>query len=390
MKINKFVSKVFLTLFFILTFQFVYYGITTTPASINEGDSLIYHIPIAKEIAKGNFIPPKIIQGLGFYPAASEIILAAFMSLRIPLNLFGVLGFVLLFYFSKKTAEAFDLQTETAIVFAGSVVMLESVLRWPLTQTVDIWLAVFFLASLCLFKKPDSSNKYYLLLGVANGFLIGSKYSGLPFFAILIFFFGKSVFSKINFKKLMLYLTPVFVIGFSWYVRNYIITGNPLYPANFLFLQGDPEFSKLDSVNWSVLGSIIQNPSFIWKLTEAMMGEFLTWALAFPISIYLLWKGVLAREVKDLTLVSLAMFVVFALLFPASPIVSNLRYIYPSIIALMLASFIYFRKYLVVLFLVCLVTSTLAFTNLEYHPKILVLSFAPALYLAFNKNLFTK
>ncbi len=390
MKINEFVSKVFLTLFFILTFQFIYFGLTTTPTTINESDSLVYHIPIAKEIAKGNFIPPKINQGLGFYPAASEIILAALILLGIPLNLFGVLGFVLLFYFSKKTAESFDLQKETAIVFAGSVVTLQSVLRWPLSQTVDIWLAVFFLASLYLFKKTNISSKYYLLLGIANGFLIGSKYSGLPFFVILLIVFGKSVFSKITFKNLMFYLAPILIFGFSWYIRNYLLTGNPLYPANFLFLHGDPGFSKLDSLNWSVLGGIIQNPSFIWKLTEAVMGEFLTWALAFPIAIYFLWKGILAKEAKDLTFVSLTMFVVFAVLFPASPIVSNLRYIYPSVIALMLAVFICFRKYQVILLLLCLVTATMAFTNLEYHPKILILSFIPALYLAFNKNLFTK
>lgn len=388
MNIKDFVAKIFFSLFIIFTIQFLYFGITTTPEILNESDSLIYHIPIAKGFSEGNFIPPKILQGLGFYPSASELILAVFILLRIPLNTFGILAFVLLFYFAKKTAETFGLSKETSIIYAGSIVTLQSVLRWPLNQTVDIWLAVFFLASLYLFKRPAQEDKYFLSLGIANGFLIGTKYSGLPFLLILILIFGGELFHKINFRKLLIYLIPVLVFGLSWYFRNTLLTGNPLYPANFFFLQGDPEFSRVDSASWSVLGNIFKHPAFLLKFFEALIGEFLVWCFTFFVAIYVLWKRNFSKEVFKLSLVGMLTFLIFLIFLPASPIVSNLRYIYPSIFVLVLSTFLMFKRKLELLFALCFISAIFSVINLSYHPKILVLSFIPTFYFVFLKSKF--
>ena len=68
----------------------------------SEGDSLNYHIPIAKNILSGNIIFQKnIIEIEQWYPGATEVILGLFILLHIPLNLFNVLAIAI---FVKITA----------------------------------------------------------------------------------------------------------------------------------------------------------------------------------------------------------------------------------------------------------------------------------------------
>ncbi len=388
MNIKTFVAKIFLTLFVVLTIQFLYFGITTTPEFLHESDSLVYHIPIAREFAKGNFMPPKIYQGLGFYPSASELILSIFVFLKLSLNTFGVLAFISLFFIAKKVAEVFGVSKETAIVYAGVIVTLQSVLRWPLTQTVDIWLAVFFLASLYLLKKTGQTYKYFLSLGIVNGFLIGTKYSGLPFFLILICIFGKEVFTKIDFRKLIIYLIPVLIFGFSWYIRNFALTGNPLYPASLPYLMGDVTFTQQDS---SILTTIIKDPLFILKIIEATFSEFLVWSFVLILPLYIFWNKSYSKEIYNLNLVGMLVFIVFVLFLPSSPIVSNLRYIYPAISVLVLSVFLIFKNKESLLFAVCLMSAMFSLVNLDYHPKVLILSLIPTFYLVFvNNKIFDK
>jgi len=391
MTIKTFTAKIFLTLFIVLTIQFLYFGLTTTPQELHESDSLTYHIPIATEFTKGTIVPPKISQGLGYNMPASELILAVFILLKLPLNTFGVLAFVLLFFAAKKCAEAFGLDKETAIIFAGVVVTLQSVLRWPLNQTVDIWLAVFFLTSLALLKNQKSTYRYFLTLGIANGFLIGTKYSGLPFSLIIFVLFGKQAFSKITFKQSLVYITPVFIFGLGWFVRNYFLTGNPVYPAGVLFFKGAPDYSKGGLFSWNLVGAIIQNPSFPWKVIEAMFSEFLIWAFAFMLPIYVFWKRKFSEDVFKLNLAGILIFITFAFLFPYSPIISNQRLIYSSISVLILSAFLLFQKKETLLFGACLLSAMFSLINLNYYPKLLLLALIPAFYLVFvNDKLFSR
>lgn len=378
--VEKLISKIFLALFLILVIQFAYFGITTTPISVNESDSLAYHIPIAQSLSKFNFVPPVLPRGLGFYPASSEIILALLIFLHIPLNIFCVFGLILLFYFAKKVGEAFGLSKDLSIVFAGSLATLQSVIRWPLTQTVDIWVAVFFLSSLYLLKNPSKSLSYFLKLGISLGFLIGAKYSGIIYGALLLVVFGKNMVSNLNIRRFVYLFIPLALIGMSWYIRNYFITGNPLYPANFLMFSGNPDFPKANFMSWTLLGNIIQNPKYFFKFLEALNSEFPVWwlTLIFPLMIVIRKSS---AEVSKLVLLGGAMFLVFVSILPVWPgiEVSNLRFIYPTISVLILSVFLLFKKSPDKIAVFSLLITFISIINLDYHPKILV----PALLVSF-------
>jgi hypothetical protein len=384
--ISLYTARLLVTIFVVVVAQFLYLGITTTPESINESDSLTYHIPIARSISRGDFYPPELLGGLGFYPAASEVLLSGLMVLGISLNVYGTIGLLCLFLIGRKVAKSFGLHNAMAIIYGVSIAMMQSVLRLPLAQTIDIWLAVFFLASLDLLKNPQRNNLYFLKLGICGALVIGSKYSGIPYYLALLMLFGQEAFKKIRFSQLFVYLVPVLVLGLSWYIRNYLLTNNPLYPANFLFLKGYPNSSEADSAQWSVIGNILTNPRFMWSFAEALISEYLLWIGVFLLPIYIWWKKIDSLLVTRLSRLGMIIFCVFLLFLPALPIVSNLRYLFPAVFVLTLAFFLLLKGKENLTCAMATVSTIFAVMNLPYQPKILMLAFVPAFYFIFIRN----
>ncbi len=391
MKTIRLISKISLLIFVVLVIQFLYFGITTSIQGVFEGDSVIFHIPIARELSKFSFVPANLTMGLGYLPATAEAILSLFILLHLPLNLFNVLGMICLFIAAKKVAESFGITKDMSIVYGVSVATLQSVLRWPLTQVSDIWLVVFFLTVLYLLQMPKITNRYFLFLGFFTGMLIGSKFSGIVFAALLIIFFGIKVFKKAKILNFVSFIIPVLVFGLSWYVRNYILTGNPFYPVGVFSILGDPEYSNLASANWSIFANVTSNVSYITKVLNAFISEFFVWAVALILPIYSIVKQKDNLILKKLSIVAIIIFLFFIFTFPAESIVSNMRHIYPLIYILILQAFLLFNKRPFEISIFSLLAGIFPIMNLNYHPKILILGFIPAFYYIFVKDkLFVK
>lgn len=87
------IAAVAIILFVYVLLTYALQGIATQPS---EGDSLAYHIPIARTVLNGQFFHPTDV--LGFYLSNVEVLLAFFILLHIPLNLFNVVAVLLLFF----------------------------------------------------------------------------------------------------------------------------------------------------------------------------------------------------------------------------------------------------------------------------------------------------
>lgn len=389
-KINV-VSKITLCIFVVLVIQFIYFGITTSIQGIFEGDSVIFHIPIARQLAKFSFMPTALTLGLGYIPATAEAILSMFVLLNFPLNLFNVLGLICLFVAGVKVAKSFGIPKEASIIYGFSIATLQTVLRWPLTQVSDIWLAVFFLAVLYLLNAFKTTNKYFLFLGFFTGMLIGSKFSGLVFAALLLIFFGIKVFKKAKILNFVSFIIPVSVFGLSWYLRNYILTGNPFYPVGVFSIPGDPEYLNLTSANWSIFANVTANASYIIKVLNAFISEFFIWAVVLILPIYSIIRQKNNLMLKKLSIVAIIIFLFFIFTFPAESIVSNMRHIYPLFNILILQAFLLFNKRSFEISIFSLLAGIFPIMNLDYHPKILILGFIPAFFYIFVKDkLFVK
>ncbi|HSW97731.1 MAG TPA: hypothetical protein VLF89_07950, partial [Candidatus Saccharimonadales bacterium] len=165
-------AKVSLIFFLYILLYYFFAGIASTP---REGDSLAYHIPIAKSIVDGTFIHPQYTFDHDYFPGSFESILAVFMSLHIPLNLYNLCAIISLFFATRYLAVVFGLKNSYAILFAVTICTLNVILRWIQAQTVDIWLGSFYIFVLALLYKPRDKTGYYVLIGFLLGMLIGTK-----------------------------------------------------------------------------------------------------------------------------------------------------------------------------------------------------------------------
>lgn len=367
------ISKLALALFLFIVIYFSFQGITTTPEQKQEIDSLVYHIPIAKHFAKGNiFTAPDLPHGLGYYPSVGEAILSIFVFLGIPLNLYNVLAITSLFIITYFTAKEFRLDNNASIIFATSVSSLNTITRLISTQTIDIWLTVFFFSALYLLKRPRNSYSYYMGLGIIFGLLIGVKYSGMIYVATLILIFGKKVISKLNFNRLIALFTPMILLGAYWFIRNFIYTANPFYPITILGFMGNPTMLVIPV--WASFSTL---PGLMLNL-EAFISEYLIWSLMPLFLVYILFK--FRKEIGDVKKLMLLGFLnlIPYLVYPSDffsriIITSNYRFTYPAMMPLMFSLFIIAKKYKFELKLAVIsILSTFAvLLQFSYRPKII-------------------
>lgn len=364
--------RVFLLIFLFIILQGFYAGVTTSP---KELDSVMYHIPIAKSYLTGDiFTSPKSSILHRFFPGASEGILVLFILFHLPLNLYNVLGILCLFiacYFLGKKA---GLSKDSSLIFAVSFCSLTAVIRWMNVQIVDIWMAVFYGGALALLVKPEKNKRYFLKLGIAVGMILGTKYSGPLFIAILLLFFGKNIFRPFSFRRILLFIIPVTVLGLFWYLRNFIVMGNPLYPISFLSFPGVKDWA-LEIPVWR---AILNYPM---SFSTAVLSEYLGWSLlVIPAILYsgyqLLKKRTLSFS-NILLLLSLCNLIVYLLLPNGASYrvhVSNLRYSYPVFLPFLLSIFLIAKKHNWEEYLGIFALANILFVlQFPYHPKLLII-----------------
>ena len=377
----KTVAKVslFIVLYLLLYHFYVALRIKILPW---EGDSIDYHIPIAKFILNGQFFAPSAEIHQQYYPGASELILAAFMFLHIPLNLYNVFAWIILFFVCIKLARVFNLDYYFAMLFATTVVTLNTIVRWLLTQTIDIWLVNFFILSLVLLERPKKSILYFVWLGIFLGMFLGSKYTAIGFFIVLIAFYSNNLLRFLDLKRFAGFLVPFSILGIFWYARNYMLLGNPVYPLNFLFFQGEKLFT--DNI-WSVT---LAHPI---QMVNAFIAEYRIWSVAVvftPIVLFYLIRSKIANidVIKKVFLLGIINFIFYPF-FPTSNqewiMVSSLRYSYTAFILIILGFFMIaerFNKRELISYIA--IGNMILLHPLTYYPK-LVFMYVPFSMLLF-------
>ena len=101
----------------------------------------------------------------------------------------------------------------------------------------DLALAASILAALAAAVHPsdDKENTQWaraLICGLAAGMALGTKPSIAPQFLLLSIWWVVSVFrGKVHWSSPILFSLGTCVLGSYWYSRNWLVTGNPLFPA---------------------------------------------------------------------------------------------------------------------------------------------------------------
>jgi 4-amino-4-deoxy-L-arabinose transferase-like glycosyltransferase len=353
----KLLARATLGLWIVVAGYFFWSGVTTTPS---ENDSLGWHIPIAESILEGRVWGKGIYQSpYGYYPAMGEAVLALLMILKIPLNLYNWLGWVVLFLVMRALGKRRGLGSDLATILAAGLVFLPTVMRLFPTQLIDVWLAVWWGWLLWLLEKPGKSLKYWISLGMASGLIAGTKYTGL----VLLFLAAVVYFKKLkkvwNLRGVLWLIVIFLLIGGFWYFRNWMVWGDPLYPQNFLWFKGYQPFQL--PIIWKDLLLTTRG----WGLLiQALFSEYLIWGglVLLPV-VYRnawVWMGIAI--------------VGMYLILPGDPrtVISNLRYVVPGFMVLILAAGDYFRKKRQEEWMgtVAAVNAVSVLPQLDYHPKV--------------------
>lgn len=116
-------------------------------------------------------------------------------------------------------------------------------LAMPVTSTIMGWawndLLFTFLVVLCLLYliqyqiEEDNARKNLnlILAGVMAGLASWTKYTFVMFFGAIVLFYLIAIWRwKWEWKKFGIILVPVILISSLWIIKNWVFTGNPVYP----------------------------------------------------------------------------------------------------------------------------------------------------------------
>ena len=381
----KVLAGIIVGIFIIWFLTSFYLGIITPPS---EGDSLIIHIHAAEKILDGTIFSLDYTKDL-FYPSSTEIILALFILLKIPLGLFGVFGVGVLFVGAYLLGKELFRERSYAAIFATSVALLHGIIRWSLTQKPDILMTASLAFILWIVLKKKREVLDYLLLGFVCALFIGAKFNGPIYLFVIITPFYKVFVKEFSIKKTIYFLIPFLTIGCSWYIRNVLVTGDPFY---------FPDYSNIVSqgslFNYTLRAYIFQP----LMMANAYLSEFMLWSLGIIfVPMYIFIKRKKMKDGTNLLITKLftSAFIILliSLAFPYRALyyqlVGTMRYTLPMIFLIMICVFLIAKKYgheklIALISIPIIVVSQMQ----DYHPKIMLPLVGLIVLIYFRRSIF--
>lgn len=302
-------------------------------------DSLNYHFTFAVEWLKhGNLGMPITVfddPSPSYYPINGSLI---YLWLIFPLKNvfladlgqipFFALALLSIYSISRKSS----LNREYSFFVAGLFILIPNFFKQLQIAYVDVMVAGLFLVSLnYLFNlNEDFSWKNTFIFSASLGLLFGTKTIGLPYSFLLIApFIYLSIKNTRGLYLLMISLIIIFLLGGFSYARNFLDTGNPLYPLQFN-LFGKNIFKGVMDINAYTAHFKVSD----YSLGKALFHEGLglqTVLLVLP-SVFLALPVALVRQRKSLDffrvyflVLPILIYLVYRFVIP----LANLRYLYP-------------------------------------------------------------
>ncbi len=220
------------SVFFVSLFQ----ALSNPPLS---GDGLAYHLPMAAQWCREGTIWAQDVRAW-FYPGNSELLLAILM---LPFRgdaVIGVSDSVYWLVLVLALGRLMRMQGLSAWASLGSAVLVATtpLFRRSLGELGnDLFLAMLFLLALYFIAQARESVRpgAPALLAIASAsLLVGTKYNGVAY-ALGLAFVAAWHWPRKLWKWLLRHGVPIvatgLLLGGSFFIRNLVLTGNPVYPA---------------------------------------------------------------------------------------------------------------------------------------------------------------
>lgn len=216
-----------------------------TPATGN--DALSYHLTVPREFLSHKgffFIPGNLFSN---YPLFGEMLhlIGLFFNDDITAKgihfLMALLVLVSIYEFSKTHISVESPRYIPALIFftIPSVFMIAHKAYTDLTLTFFMFLSVWAYAN--WYRRSETG--WLLLSGILTGLAAGTKYAGLYLSFLGCFGICMAARNQRNsvqraVRSLLIYIIAFLVTGSPFYIKNWILTGNPLYPFFYSIFGG--------------------------------------------------------------------------------------------------------------------------------------------------------
>ncbi len=225
-KTNKFIL-LWTALFILLAF------VTLTNPEVREDQ---YHVDFPRIYLHQQtiMIPPKEQLHVSAAPMLSEmsyvagIFLWSVESARYIHFAFYLLVLLTLWQFSK--IEKYKFSIYAPLLFATAPVIIHETSS---VYTDFQWVFCLLLALIILLKNKKLLTKEYILSGIFLGAMLSIKLWTIIFIPITIIYLlltGRKFFIK-TIKEIIIFCIGILSVSFIWFLRAFILTGNPLFPA---------------------------------------------------------------------------------------------------------------------------------------------------------------
>jgi hypothetical protein len=302
----------------------------------SSGDALAYHLPMAAQWLQQPSIFAHDVRAW-FYPGNAELILT-FLMLPYHADLFAPIAdsiyLIVIALVTVRLVSFFGLKIRTALLTGVLLTTSPLFVRTIGEFGNDLFLVMIFLLGLYFsLRVIDATEKTIPILLAASciGIVIGTKYVGIPYAALLFLFIlmtWNSLLRDQAFRLAPLAAVLILVLGGSYFLRNLILTGNPLYPLAFglgqlSFPEGD--MSHLVATSTGISRAELINSSLLskWQSSDAILNLLigslrLVWPILMATAallVLIIRRGKSLREFSSreigLILVCLGTFAVF-------------------------------------------------------------------------------
>jgi len=145
---------------------------------------------------------------------------------------------------------------------------------------------------------------YLYSTAISVGLMVGMKYSMLILALPLQIFIMPRLF-KIEWKKVLLYISLILLFGGYWYLRNYIELRNPMYPINVfnrnmgIFAVPSKPFNIIEcliDIPWKIMYLFAKEPGI-----GSLHGGFgiIFWGISLPAWFFLFFRSLIYSKPKE-------------------------------------------------------------------------------------------
>jgi hypothetical protein len=211
-------------------------------------DTLAYHLPMVVDWFQQHRLTPFYLPWADFansyFPGNGHLVyLWVFAPLGSDLLVNGAnlllwaslgLGFL---YASRKLGVSARVSSAVALIFVLTPLSLSQ----SLDQTLDVASGAFFLLAMGhLLRFGQSRRTWHLVLfSLCAGLVLGTKYSGPAYVALLsaaylmiLWLLRCRMSAGRRLAMMGVFAAGTLLVGGWWYVRNFVLAGNPMYPMD--------------------------------------------------------------------------------------------------------------------------------------------------------------